>query len=103
SYSVVRRTHEIGVRLALGAGRSDVRLMVMRETFILIVCGVALGLAGTYALTRQIQSMLFGLQPNDPTTIGMAIGIMTVIAALAAYFPARRASKVDPVVALRHE
>ena len=103
SYTVVRRTHEIGVRLALGANRFDVRLMVMRETLILIACGIGLGLAGTFALTQQIQSMLFGLEPNDPTTIAVAIGVMTLIAALAGYLPARRASKVDPVIALRYE
>jgi predicted permease len=103
SYSVTRRTHEIGIRLALGAKRSDVRLMVMRETLVLVAFGMTLGLAGAFALAQQIQSLLFGLQPNDPTTIGVAVGVMTLIAALAGYLPARRASKVDPVVALRYE
>jgi ABC-type antimicrobial peptide transport system permease subunit len=64
---------------------------------------MAIGLAGAFALAKQIQSLPFGLQPNDPTTIGVAAGLMTLIAALAGYLPARRASKVDPVVALRYE
>jgi ABC-type antimicrobial peptide transport system permease subunit len=103
SYSVARRTHEIGIRMALGAQGSNVRMMVLRETLLLISAGVVLGVAAVVSLMPRIQSMLFGLPPNDPTTLAIAIGLMAGLAAFAGYVPARRASRVDPLTALRYE
>jgi predicted permease len=103
SNNVVRRTHEIGIRIALGAKTSNVCTMIMRETLLVVFAGVGLGLAGALTLTNRIQSMLFGLTPNDPITVSMAIAALVGVAAFAGYLPARRASKVDPIVALRYE
>jgi predicted permease len=103
SYGVARRTNEIGIRMALGASAPRVTLMVMRETMIVVVTGVVLGLGAAVATTRLIAAMLFGLAPTDPVTISFAILVMIGVAALAGYLPARRASKVDPMVALRYE
>jgi ABC-type antimicrobial peptide transport system permease subunit len=103
SYNVVRRIHEIGIRIALGARTTDVRLMVMRETLVLIITGVGLGVAVALVLTRRIQAMLFGLTADDPMTFATVIALLAGIAAFAGYMPARRASKVDPMVALRYE
>jgi predicted permease len=103
SYGVARRTNEIGIRMALGASARRVTLMVMRETMIVVVIGVVIGLGAAVATTRLIASMLFGLAPTDPVTISLAILLMLSVAALAGYLPARRASKVDPMVALRYE
>jgi predicted permease len=103
SYSVARRTNEIGVRMALGAGRADVLQLVMRESMMLVVAGVILGLAGAIAASRPIATLLFGLAPADPLTIAAAIAAMLLLSSVAAYLPARRASRVDPIVALRYE
>jgi len=103
SYSVVQQTHEIGVRMALGAQRGDILHRILREGMLLAITGIAIGISGALALTRVLRSMLFEIEPTDPVTfVGVAIFLM--IAALAAcYLPARRATKVDPMVALRHE
>jgi predicted permease len=103
SYQVSRRTYEIGIRLALGAQRSDVLNLVMWQGAILAVLGALIGIAAALALTRYLQSFLFGVKPSDPVTIAaVAIGLIAV-ALLASYIPARRAMKTDPMVALRYE
>jgi predicted permease len=103
SYDVARRTHELGVRMALGAQRSDVISMVLRESMLLVVIGALIGLGAALAATRLISSLLYGLSPTDPLTIGLAALLMLAVAALASYLPARRASQVDPMAALRME
>jgi predicted permease len=103
AYSVARRTSEIGLRLALGAERRDVLWMVLREVLVLVLIGVAIGVPAALAGTQVISSFLFGLTPSDPTTIAVAAVLMVAVAALAGYLPARRASRVDPMVALRCE
>jgi predicted permease len=103
SYDVARRTHEIGIRMALGAQRRDVVSLVLRETMLLVVIGVIIGLSAALATTRLISSLLYGLTPNDPLNIALAGLLLLAVAALAGYFPARRAARVDPLVALRHD
>ena len=103
SYNVVRRTHEIGIRMAVGARGEDVRGMVLRETLWLIVAGGTLGLAGAAALTRRIETMLYDLSATDPATLIAAVAAICAVGALAGYLPARRASRIDPLVALRYE
>src|SRR5262245_60277548 len=103
SYAVARRTSEIGIRMALGAQARDVVVLVMRETMLLVVIGVAIGLAAALASTRLGSTLLYGLSPTDPLTIALATMLLIGVAALAAYLPARRASRVDPLVALRYE
>ena len=103
SYSVARRTHEIGIRMALGAERGDVLRLVMRESMILVLAGVLFGLAAAIAASRPIAGLLFGLAPADPMTIAAAIVLMLLLSSAAAYLPARRAARVDPMVALRYE
>jgi predicted permease len=103
AYAVARRTSEIGIRMALGADRIAITQMILRETGWLAVFGVALGLATAYAVTRYVQSMLYGIASRDFATFAGAAALLTAVAALAGYLPARRASRVDPMVALRHE
>src|SRR5262245_35986371 len=103
SYAVTRRTNEIGIRMALGARSADVIRMVMKETMLMVVIGGAIGLGAAMATTRLVSSLLFGLTPNDPVTISVAAALMIIVAALAGYLPARRASRVDPMTALRPE
>jgi predicted permease len=103
SYTVTRRTNEIGVRMALGARGSDVVRLVMKETMLLVAVGMVIGSSAALATTRLISTLLFDLTPNDPATIAVAALLMTVVAALAGYLPARRASRVDPMTALRCE
>jgi putative ABC transport system permease protein len=103
SYSVSQRTREIGVRVALGAPRERVLGLILGQGLRLALLGAALGLAGSLALTRVIASELFGVKPADPATLIGAVLSMVGIALLAAYLPARRATRVDPVIALRHE
>jgi predicted permease len=103
SYATIQRTHEIGVRMALGAGRSDVLRMILGEGLILALIGIAIGVAGAFALTRFLRSFLFEIKPADPATfIGVAI-LLALVALAACYIPARRATRVDPMVALRYE
>jgi predicted permease len=103
SYGVTRRINEFGVRLALGAKRRDVVGLVLRETMVLVTLGLLIGLALVPAITRFVISFLFGLTPYDPVSILSAILTMTTVAAIAGYLPARRAARVDPMIALRYE
>jgi predicted permease len=103
SYGVTRRTNEFGVRLALGAHRHHLVWLVLRETLALVLIGIALGLAAAPAIGRIVVSFLFGLKFYDPLSIGIAVLSMIAVALLAGYVPARRAAKVDPMIALRYE
>jgi len=103
SYSVAQRTNEIGIRLALGAQSRDVLLMVVKQGSMLILLGLVIGLAGAYALTRLIESLLFGVTPKDPFTFAAVAVLLAVVALMACYIPAWRATKVDPLEALRYE
>jgi predicted permease len=103
AYSVSRRTREIGVRVALGARSRDVLTMVLGQGFRTILIGIAIGLAGSLAITRTLQSLLFGVTATDPATFAAVILLLVTSALLACYIPARRAAKVDPMVALRYE
>jgi putative ABC transport system permease protein len=101
--AVARRTREIGVRMALGAQARNVLWLVLRETLFLVAIGIAIGLPVALAATRVIKGLLFGLSANDPLTIALAVSLMSAVAALAGYLPARRATKVDPMMVLRQE
>jgi ABC-type antimicrobial peptide transport system permease subunit len=103
SYVVSQRTRELGVRLALGAEAGDVRTMVLKQGLILAGSGVVLGLVAAVGLTRLMGALLFGVDPIDPLTFGVVALSLTAVALLASYVPARRASRVDPVVAIRFE
>jgi predicted permease len=103
AYSVARRTNEIGIRLALGAQARQILTMILRETSWLAAIGVAVGLGAALPLTRFLESMLFGLKPNDPATMIGSAAILFAAALLAGFVPARRASRVQPMQALRHE
>jgi ABC-type antimicrobial peptide transport system permease subunit len=89
--------------MALGAGRSEIVGLILRETGWLAVIGIIVGIGGALAATRLIRSMLFGVAPQDPMTFGIAGIVLVAVAAVAGYFPARRAARVDPMIALRHE
>jgi len=103
TYNVVRRTNEIGIRIALGAQSNGVLWMVLKESLILLAIGVALGIPATLLATRTIKSQLFGLSPTDPFTFIAAALVISLVTLIAAWFPAHRATKVDPMVALRYE
>jgi ABC-type antimicrobial peptide transport system permease subunit len=103
SYLVTRRTQEFGVRMALGASTSDILQMVLRQSLMLIGVGVAIGLAGAFAVTRVLTTFLFGVKPTDLATFGAVSLVLIVVALIATYLPALRATKVDPMVALRYE
>jgi predicted permease len=103
SYIVNQRTNEIGIRMALGAAQSNVRWLVLREIAKMVLTGIAIGVPATLAAGRLVTHMLFGLKNNDPVSIAAAVSALLAVATVAGYFPARRASQVDPIVALRYE
>ncbi|HEY7336362.1 MAG TPA: FtsX-like permease family protein, partial [Bryobacteraceae bacterium] len=103
AYAVTQRTREIGIRMALGAQSSGLRRMFVRDGLLLAGIGAALGLASAFGLTRLMSSLLFGVSALDPLAYGTAAAVLIAAAALASYFPARRATTVDPVDALRAE
>ena len=103
AYAVHQRTREIGIRMALGAQSSDVLQLILREGVLLVSVGLVLGVAGAFAATQFIVAFLSGVEPNDPATFLIASGVLMMVALLACWIPARRATKVDPMVALRTE
>jgi len=103
SFAVTQRIHEIGIRMALGARTGDVVGMVMGQGVRMIAAGIALGAIAALAVGEAIGGMLYGVHPHDPVTLVSFAVFLAAIAALACYIPARRATKVDPLVALRHE
>ncbi|HEX3683510.1 MAG TPA: ABC transporter permease [Bryobacteraceae bacterium] len=103
AFLVTRRTREIGIRMALGARGGDVLWLVMREVLVIAAIGIAIGLPAALAVTRLVQTQLYGMSPSDPLTIALAILGILMIAALSGYVPARRASQIDPTIALRYE
>ena len=103
SYIVSQRTNEIRIRMALGAAQSNVRWLVLREIAMIVLAGIAVGVPAMLAGGHLVTHMLFGLKDNDPASIVMAVGVLLAVGIVAGYFPARRASQVDPIVALRYE
>jgi putative ABC transport system permease protein len=103
AYAVAQRTHEIGIRMALGAQQRDVLRLVLRQGMLLAGLGIALGLGGSVAATRLLESQLYGVTATDPLTLGSVAALLGGIAFLACWLPARRAARVDPTVALRSE
>ena len=103
SYSVTRRTHEFGIRMALGAGHRDVVKLAGKEALVIVAAGAIGGLAAALGLVRFIEHQLYGLTATDPLTVALVLAVLLAAAAVASYVPARRAAKVNPMVALRHE
>jgi ABC-type antimicrobial peptide transport system permease subunit len=103
AFSVTSRTKEIGVRMALGARKTSVLWLVLRETMILVTVGIAIGIPVAYVLSRYVTSQLYGVTPTDVSTALIALGILAAVAAVSGFLPARRASSIDPLQALRHE
>lgn len=103
SHRVVQRTNELGIHMALGAQRGDVLYMVMQESLTLVLVGTVLGVPLALMATRLVANRLFGVSAADPVTISGVVLLMSVVAALAGFLPARRAARVDPLIALRHD
>jgi len=103
SYTVARRTSEIGIRMALGAQRGAVVWMVLRQAFVLAIVGLAIGLSSALGLSRFVESFLFGVQPNSPAALALAVAILLSAVLVAGYVPARKASRIDPMTAVRYE
>jgi ABC-type antimicrobial peptide transport system permease subunit len=103
SYSVARRTSEIGIRMALGAQRSRVVWMMLREVLVLASVGLAIGVPAAVAASKLIESFLYEMKPNDPAAVAGSVAILASAAILAGYLPARNASQIDPMIAVRHE
>ena len=103
SHSVVQRQNEIGVRMALGAQARDVLLLVIRQGLLLVVVGVALGLLGALALTRVLSSLLYEVSATDPMTFAGIALLLVIVSCIACYIPARRAARVDPLIAIRYD
>jgi ABC-type antimicrobial peptide transport system permease subunit len=103
AFTVARRTNEIGLRLALGAGQGSVLWMVLREVLLLLGAGLAAGVPCAYLLSRYVSSQLFGVTPTDIWTCSSAIAVLGLVAAISGFVPARRASAIDPIQALRYE
>jgi ABC-type antimicrobial peptide transport system permease subunit len=103
SLAVSRRTREIGIRTAIGARRGDLRRMIIARAMTPVTLGLAAGLAASFAASGLVRSLLFGVQPHDPLALAAGAGLLLLVALSAAYLPARRATRVDPVTALRQE
>jgi putative ABC transport system permease protein len=103
SYFVGQRTHELGIRLALGANRTDIYRLVLGDGMKMTLGGIGIGLLAAFGLTRLIRNMLFGVSAADPATFVVISALLALVALFACYIPARRATKVDPLAALRHE
>jgi len=103
NYSLSLRTREIGLRMALGAQQRQVRLLILKQGLLLTVIGAAIGVAGALALTRLMSSLLFGVGAADPITFGVIVPLLMIVSLIACYLPARRATRIDPLIALRSE
>lgn len=103
SYMVARRTSEIGIRMALGARRGDVQWTILRQVVFLALAGLLIGIPAAYAASRLIESFLFGIKAHDPASIAIAVAALFIATLAAGYAPARRASRIHPLAALRHE